>query len=149
MNRDITREPIDGRFTTTSSNFSDTRKCCLINIIQKFNGIIIHKNHQASHYNRLVDTFNLFSYLKVSIVVDVRGLLGEERLLWCSKGDVAFRVTMIAVIKQPLITTTLSRQPEFHLYCAGTCALQLRALLCPLRCQPSLISLKIFVFPYD
>ncbi|KAK5836326.1 hypothetical protein PVK06_012110 [Gossypium arboreum] len=59
MDRSIMGEPDNRHYAGTSSNFSDTRRCCLINIIQNFEGI-----------------FNLPSYPKDSTVVDVRELSG-------------------------------------------------------------------------
>lgn len=43
MDLGIIGEPIDSHYTTMSSNFSETRKCVLVNTIQKFKGIIIQK----------------------------------------------------------------------------------------------------------
>ncbi|KAH1098190.1 hypothetical protein J1N35_015111 [Gossypium stocksii] len=80
-------------------------------------------------------TFNLHSCLKAGTVVYTRGLLGGERLLWCSKGDAPFRAMIVVVITQPINnynhchanSSLTSTVPEHF-------PLLLRALLFPLRC---------------
>ncbi|KAK5824393.1 hypothetical protein PVK06_019165 [Gossypium arboreum] len=82
MDRSTTGEPDDGRYAVTSSKFLDTRIYCLINTIQKLEGIIIGKNYRASYYNRhnfflhfhTANIFNLCSYPNAGIVVDAREL---------------------------------------------------------------------------
>ncbi|KAK5818732.1 hypothetical protein PVK06_023676 [Gossypium arboreum] len=110
IDRSITGKPGDGCYAGISSNFSDTRRCSLINIMQKFKGIIIGKICGASHYNRcnfflhfhIADICNLPSYPKASTAVDVREHSSGQQLLWCNKGDVPFRKTTVVVIKQSI-----------------------------------------------
>ncbi|KAH1129578.1 hypothetical protein J1N35_000956 [Gossypium stocksii] len=49
--------------------------------------------------SRVADTFNLHSYLKVSTIVDARGLSCGERLFRWSKCDAHFELTMVTVSK--------------------------------------------------
>ncbi|KAH1107723.1 hypothetical protein J1N35_011491 [Gossypium stocksii] len=39
---------------------------------------------------------------RASTVMDIIGLLGRERLLWYSKGDDPFGVTIVFIITQPI-----------------------------------------------